>query len=511
MFSKINSAGLFGLNAFLVTAEASVSAGQPSFDIVGMPDVAVQESKARIRSVLGQIGHNLPNGKFTVNLAPASVRKTGAMFDLPITAALLKLNGVITAEQAELGDAAFIGELSLDGTLAPVNGVLSMTIEAAKSGIKRIFLPAANAREASVVDNITVYGAEHISQIIDFLNTGSGLSPEPRYIPGKDNFISADDFAHVMGQFAAKKAIEVAAAGSHNILMLGPPGSGKSMLAKRIPSILPKITFEESIETTQIHSIAGMIDPSEPLVTRRPFRSVSHTASSVGLVGGGSIPKPGEISLAHNGVLFLDELPEFDRKVLETLRQPLENGDITISRAKGSVNYPCDVMLVAAMNPCPCGNFGNPKKKCTCSPAQVNAYLHKISQPVLDRIDIQIEVSPVEYDDLTDRKPQEPSEAIAERVQRARDIQAERFKGTGIKSNSRITSDIIADVCRMSAPAEEMLKMAFDKLGLSARAYDRILKVARTCADLDGSADIEKTHISQAISFRSLDRKYWSK
>ena len=508
MFSKVNSAGLFGLNAFPVTVEASASAGQPSFDIVGMPDVAVQESKARIRAVLGQIGIALPNGKFTVNLAPASVRKTGAMFDLPITVALLALNGAV---DAKLDDAAFVGELSLDGTLAPVNGVLSMTIEAAKNGIKRVFLPAANAREASVVDNIAVYGAEHITQIIDFLKTGTGLSPEPRYIPSEDNFLGTEDFAHVMGQFGAKKAIEVAAAGSHNILMLGPPGSGKSMLAKRIPSILPRITFEESIETTQIHSVAGIIDPRKPLLTRRPFRSVSHTASSVGLVGGGSIPKPGEISLAHNGVLFLDELPEFDRKVLETLRQPLENGDITISRASGSVNYPCDVMLVAAMNPCPCGNFGHPTKQCACSPNRVSTYLHKISQPVLDRIDIQIEVSPVEFDDLSDRTPQEPSEKIAERVQKARDIQAKRFEGTGIKSNSRITSDIIADVCRLTAPAEEMLKMAFDRLGLSARAYDRILKVARTCADLDGSADIEKTHISQAISFRSLDRKYWSK
>lgn len=507
MFGKVNSAGLFGLNAFMVNVEASASSGQPSFDIVGMPDVAVQESKARIRAVLGQLGIQMPAGRITVNLAPASVRKTGAMFDFPITAALLKLNNIITAE---LDDAAFIGELSLDGTLAPVNGVLSMTIEAAKNGIKRIFLPARNAREASVVENIEVYGAEHISQAIDFLKNGTGLVPEPRYIPGGSLAVT-EDFAHVMGQYAAKKAIEVAAAGSHNVLMLGPPGSGKSMLAKRIPSILPRITFEESIETTQIHSIAGMIDPREPLVTQRPFRPVSHTASSVGLVGGGSIPKPGEISLAHNGVLFLDELPEFDRKVLETLRQPLENGDITISRASGSVNYPCEVMLVAAMNPCPCGNFGNPKKKCICSPNQVNAYLHKISQPVLDRIDIQIEVSPVDFEDLSVRKPQESSAAIAERVQRARDIQAERFRGTGIKSNSRITSDIIADVCRLTDTAEDMLKRAFDKLGLSARAYDRILKVARTCADLDVSADIEKRHISQAISFRSLDRKYWSR
>lgn len=506
MFSKINSAGLFGLNAFMVTVEASVSPGQPSFDVVGMPDVAVQESKARIRAVLGQLGLVLPGGKFTVNLAPASVRKTGAMFDLPITAALLKLNNVI---MAELDDAAFIGELSLDGALAPVNGVLSMVIEAAKNGIKRVFLPAANAKEASVVEGIEVYGAEHISQIIDHLRTGTGLSPEPPYIPNDNSFMSHEDFAHVMGQYSAKKAIEVAAAGSHNILMIGSPGSGKSMLAKCIPSILPRITFEESIETTQIHSVAGIIDPREPLVTRRPFRAVSHTASGVGLVGGGSVPKPGEISLAHNGVLFLDELPEFDRKVLETLRQPLENGDITISRASGSVTYPCEVMLVAAMNPCPCGNYNNPNKRCTCTTKQVRAYLHKISQPVLDRIDIHIEVSPVKFDDLSERTPQEPSSAIAERVQRARDIQAERFKGTGIKSNSRITSDIIAEVCKLSPVASETLRLAFDKLGLSARAYDRILKVARTCADLDGSAYIERKHISTAISFRNLDRKYW--
>ncbi len=508
MYSEINSIGLFGLNAFPVTAQASISTGQPCFDIVGMPDIAVQESKARIRSVLGQLDLKLLNGRVTVNLAPASVRKIGSMFDLPITVALMSLGGVITGKT---DDCAFIGELALNGNIAPVNGALSMTLTAAQNGIKKIFLPAANAREASVTDGIEVYGAEHITQIIEFLNKGTGLKREPKYIPSDDRQKHYADFSEVMGQASAKSAIEVAAAGSHNILMLGPPGSGKSMLAKRIPSILPKITFSESIETTQIHSVAGIINPNEPLVTTRPFRSVSHTASEVGLVGGGSVPHPGEISLAHNGVLFLDELPEFDRRVLEALRQPLENGEITISRASGSVNYPCDVMLVAAMNPCPCGNFGNPLKKCSCSPQKVSGYLNKISQPVLDRIDIQIEVKPVEYDNLAVRKPQESSAAIAERVQKARDIQAKRFAGTSIKSNSGITSDIIAEVCRLSPDAEQMLKAAFEKLGLSARAYDRILKVARTCADLQGSEIIQKAHISQAISFRSLDRKYWNR
>lgn len=507
MFAKIKTLGLLGLNAFPVDVEIEASKGIQSFDVVGLADAAVRESRERIRSALRCSSINFPCQKIMVNLAPADVKKSGSVHDLAITVALLSVMGFCSSGQTD--KAAFIGEVSLNGEIRPVHGVLPMTILAQRSGLEEIYVPFENAKEAAVVEGIKVYGVESVSQLVLHFSGKAVMLPAKACQPSNRSYFGELDFADVRGQQNAKKALEIAAAGGHNALMIGAPGSGKSMLAKRMPSILPKMTFEESIETTNIYSVAGILDKNDPLVTVRPFRSPHHTVSAAGLSGGGSVPRPGEISLAHNGLLFLDELAEFSRLALEILRQPLEDKQVTISRVSGSVTYPCSFMLIAAMNPCPCGYYGHPTRKCICSPKTVRNYLNKVSGPLLDRFDIHVEVAPVEFSDLSSAHKEEPSEKIRERVQKARDIQTKRFAGTSLTCNAGITSDIIRDVCPMTQDAVETLRGVFDRLGLSARAYDRILKVARTCADMQGAEVIGREHIAQAVQYRSLDRKYW--
>ena len=507
MFCRINGAGLNGLNAYPVDVEIELSRGIERFDIVGLADVAVKESRERIKAAFRSSGIKFPAASAVVNLAPADIKKSGSFHDLPIAVAVLEAMGEIPSD---LEDSVFIGELSLGGEVRGVNGVLPMTIMAQKTGLRRIFVPEENAYEASVVSGIEVYGVRDLRALWEHLNGTNLIKKMPPYVRRPESYVDHLDFADVKGQNFAKKALEVAACGGHNVIMIGSPGSGKSMLAKRIPSILPDMTFEESIETTNVYSIAGQIDKSAPLVVKRPFRSPHHTVSTAGLTGGGGIPRPGEISLAHNGVLFLDELAEFQRSTLEVLRQPLEDQKVSISRASGTVTYPCSIMLVAAMNPCPCGYYGHPTKSCSCTKKQVAQYLSKISGPLLDRFDLHIEIAPVAYENLSSEAKEEPSSAIRERVQRARDIQNQRFRGTGISCNARITPDIIREVCPLTPDGDALLKDVFDRLGLSARAYDKILKVARTVADMDGADKINRLHISQAVRYRTLDRKFWA-
>jgi len=506
VLAKVLSSAVFGIDAYTVEVEVDIATGLPAFSTVGLPDGAVKESKDRVKAAIKNCGYEFPSRRITVNLAPADIRKEGAAFDLPIAVGILAAMELVSKEKLE--EFFILGELSLYGKVKPIRGTLPISVAARDAGLRGVIIPEGNSKEAAVVKGIEVLGVSNLFEVLDLLNGDRQI--QPTTVDLEEIFAEEVsypvDFNEVKGQEHVKRCLEVAVAGGHNVIMIGPPGSGKTMLARRVPSILPDMHFEESLETTKIHSVVGLLPSDSALVVQRPFRSPHHTVSDAGLIGGGGIPKPGEVSLAHNGVLFLDELPEFKKNLLEMLRQPMEDGKVTIARAATSLTYPADFMLVAAMNPCPCGYYGDSTHECTCTIPQIQRYRSKISGPLMDRIDIHIEVPAVKYRDLTATDSGEPSKVLKERINRARKIQSDRFRGLKIHCNAQMTNRHIKRFCSIDDASQRLLEMAIDKLGLSARAYTRILKVGRTIADLAGEEEISAAHISEAIQYRSLDR-----